>query len=39
MLIEEMHGPRKNEPRKVTIEEEFIWNSSILKKEISGPLP
>ena len=33
MLIEEMHGPRKNEPRKVIIEEEFIWNSSILKKQ------
>ncbi len=32
MLIEEMHQPGKNGPRKVSLEEEFIWNSSILKK-------
>lgn len=33
VLIDEMHEPRRNGPRKVIIEEEFMWNSSILKKE------
>ena len=33
LLIEEMDGMRKNRPRKVILEEEFIWNNSILKKE------
>ncbi len=33
MLIEEMVGPKNNGPRKVTIDEEFIWNRSILKRQ------
>ena len=32
MLIEEMQNTTQNKPRNVTIEEEFIWNNSIIKK-------
>jgi LacI family transcriptional regulator len=32
VLIEEMQNTKQNKPRNVIIEEEFIWNNSIIKK-------
>jgi LacI family transcriptional regulator len=32
VLIEEMQKTNQNKPRNVIIEEEFIWNNSIIKK-------
>ena len=33
VLIEEMQATKRDRPRNVLIEEEFIWNNSIIKKQ------
>ena len=33
VLIEEMQNTKQDRPRNVLIEEKFIWNNSIIKKQ------